>query len=411
MAFYQDKDGKVVQVDLSTSLYKEAVDKNMRVPHLINAKYDDADPKLGTAFAQLCASQGLTLVGKNPLGLRAASVADILDGKAGFEAAVGSNSRDRSIDEGGTQSRILFPSAVLELVEEMFYDSRSDEDVRFRDLVKTTLPIAGDTYKQPVLSYQTVGGPNTGVNAAKAARLTQLGEVPNILKITTSDRQYNIPAYGIGIEMSHEAMKGTTIDMFGLTVKRYIDIEHNARVNTYLSNLFLGDSDQNVGAVPGTTTLAMDAACPAGKVTHRAWVKFLARNRRRRKITHVMCDLDTYLKIEAREGRPGSNNYDPTLARIDPQLVAAQGSVGFGNDVKWLITDDAADGGPVPANTVWALDKEQAIKLVTNTEADYKATEEFVLRRSSRMIWTWSEEALRLFGDNDLIGFDVLTIV
>jgi hypothetical protein len=409
MGFYINAEGNVQQVKLENTLYKEAVDKNVKVAHLINMTYKDADPKKGTAFQQIAASEGLSLVGKNPFGLRAASIHDILEGNAGFQAGGTSNSRERG-DPLGNQSRILFPSVVIEMVEDMFYDSRSDEDVRFRDLVKTTVPVADDYYRQPVLSYQKAGGANKGADAAKAARVTQLGELPNMLTITTSERAFNIPAYGIGIEMSQEAMKGTTLDLFGLTMKRYIDIEHNARVNTYLSNLFLGDTDQNNGAVPAVTTNSLDAAATGGVVTHKAWVKWLARNRRRRKITHVMCDLDTYLKIESRTGRPGSNNYDPTLARIDPQLVAAKGSIGFGNDVKWLIVDDAANGGPVPANTVWGLDQSQAIKLVTNTSADYKATEEFVLRRSSRMIWTWSEEALRLFGDTDLTAFDVLVI-
>lgn len=410
MAFLIDSSGGTQQVKLNENLYKEAREKNIRVPALINATYADVDATKGTAFQQLCASEGLALVGKNPFGLRASSLYDILEGNASFQASSAAGSRERSTENGGTQSRLLFPSLVIEMVEDMYYDSKSDADVDFRSLVKTTIPIGDDTYRQPILSYQTAGGANGRPDAAKAARVTQMGELPNILRITTSDRAFNIPAYGIGIEMSVEAQKGTTLDMFGLVMKRYIDIEHNGRVNSYLSNLYLGDQDQNTGAVTAVTTAQMDPACPAGKVTHRAWLKFLARNRRRRKITHVICDLDTYLKIEAREGRPGSNNYDPTLARIDPQLVP-KSPVGFGNNVQWMIVDDAANGGPVPANTVWSLDREQAIKLVTNTAADYKATEEFVLRRSSRMVWTWSEEALRLFGDTDLTAFDVLVVV
>lgn len=410
MSFIIGTDGAQHQIKLDENLYKQAIDENMRVPALINAQYPDADPKYGTAFQQLCASNGLALVGKNQFGLRASSLYDILEGNAGMGASSAAASRERSTQDGGTQSRILFPSLVIEMVEDMYYDSKSDEDANFRSLVKVTVPIGDDMYRQPVLSYQTAGGANGRPDAAKAARVTQMGELPNILRITTSERAFNIPAYGIGIEMSVEAQKGTTLDLFGLTMKRYIDIEHNSRVNSYLSNLYLGDQDQNTGAVTAVTTLQMDSACPTGKVTHRAWLKFLARNRRRRKITHVVCDLDTYLKIESREGRPGSNAYDPRLATIDPQLVP-KGPLSFGNNVQWMIVDSAADGGPVPANTVWALDREQAIKLVTNTSADYKATEEFVLRRSSRMVWTWSEEALRLFGDSDLSAFDVLVIV
>lgn len=407
MGFYKTKAGVVQHVDLDMSIYNQAKAEGKQVAHVINAKYEDADDSLGTAFAQICASEGLSLVGKNPFGLKSASIADILDGKAGFSAGP-ANTKDRP-DPWGNQSRLLFPTAVLEMVEDMFYDSRADDDVIFRDLVATTVSIAGDTYRQPVLSYQTPGGPNAGVMGAKASRVTQLGELPNILKITTSDRNFTIPAYGIGIEMSQEAMKGTSLDMFGLTIKRYVDIEHNARVYSYLSSLFLGDVDQGTTAIASVTTTALDSAATGGVVTHKAWIKFLARNRRRRKITHIMCDLNAYLAIESRTGRPGSNNYDPSLSRIDVNVQPVGGTVGFGNDVKWWIVDDATAGGPVPANTVWALDASQAIKMIKNTEADFKATESFLLRRAERMVWTWSEETSRLWQD-DNTAFDVLVI-
>lgn len=409
MAFYKQAGAKeVTHVQLDVALYAEAKEKGVSVSHLVNSKFENADPAVGTAFQQICASEGLTLQGANPFGLRPATVADILDGKAGFQAGT-ANTKGRSTPFG-TESRILFQSALLQLVEDFIQPDRKGDDVTFRSLVKTTVPIAGDTYEQPVVSYQNAGGANTGTNAAKAARVVQLGELPTILKLTTSDRFRKIHAYGIGIEMSDQAAKASTLDLFGMTVARYLQIEKDARVYSYLSDIFAGDPDQNAGAVPAVTTTALDPAATGGAVTHKAWVKFLARNRRKRVITHAICDMDTYLKIEGRTGRPGSNNYDPTLARIDPQLVAIQQMVGFGNNVQWMIVDPATEGGPVPANTVWALDKEQAIMLVSNTEADYKATEQFVLRRSEMMVWTWSEQAMRLFGDNDLSMFDVLTI-
>jgi hypothetical protein len=121
-----------------------------------------------------------------------------------------------------------------------------------------------------------------------------------------------------------------------------------------------------------------------------------------------MGDIDTYLAVESRTGRPGSNNYDPTLSRIDPQAVAQ--NVGFGNDVKWFITDPAASGGPVPAQTVYAIDASKAITRVSNTGANYQAAETFALRRSEAMVMHWSEEVYRLMGDTDLKPFDILTI-
>ena len=205
-------------------------------------------------------------------------------------------------------------------------------------------------------------------------------------------------------------MRASTLDLFTLTIQRYLQIEKDARVYQYLSNIFAGDLDQNTGAVPAVTSTSLDAAATGGVVTHKAWVKFLARNRKKRKITHCICDLDTYLRIEGRTGRPGTTAYDPRLAVIDPQLTPINNMIGFGNNVQWMIVDDAASGGPVPAQTVWALDKEQAIMMVNNTSADYKASEQFILRRSEMIVLSWSEEAMRMYGDQDLTPFDVLQI-
>ena len=74
MAFFIDKNGVKQDVEVSASLYKQALDENKTVAHLINTQYPDADPTVGPAFNQICASTGLSLVGKNPFGLRAATI-------------------------------------------------------------------------------------------------------------------------------------------------------------------------------------------------------------------------------------------------------------------------------------------------------------------------------------------------
>jgi hypothetical protein len=143
-------------------------------------------------------------------------------------------------------------------------------------------------------------------------------------------------------------------------------------------------------------------------LTHKAYVKFLARNRKYRKITHLVMDIDTYLKFEARAGRPGTNNYDPSLTRIDPQASMVNNT--FGSDVRIFLVDSAAEGGPVPANTIWALDASIAITKITNTSAAYNAIEEYAMKRSSALRLDWSEECFRTLGDTELKPFDSLVI-
>jgi hypothetical protein len=187
----------------------------------------------------------------------------------------------------------------------------------------------------------------------------------------------------------------------------YLQVERDERVYRYINSLYNGDGDLNMGAVPAVTSTSLDAAATGGVLTHKAYLGFLARNRKQRRVTHVIGSLSTYLKVEGRTGRPGSNNYDPTLTRIDPQ--AGMMNAGFGNDVKFFLVDSAADGGPVPDNTLYALDASVAISRVTNTAAAYSAVEEYAMKRSTAMRLDWSEDVFRSL-DTDLRPFDVLTI-
>lgn len=401
MAFIIEAGGAKADVSekITPDIGAQAQKANLSVRHYVNQMFPQADLKVGPAYEQILASSGLSLnqEGKNLFGLRDATVAEVLDGS--FMANVKDNATPF-----GTAARSLFPYAVIDLVEsKLKRDYQTDTQV-FNTMVSTEMSVAGEAFEQPVIDYGTPNGPEQ----AKSQRIAQFSMPPRVMRFGTSDRIRKLPTYGIMLEFSQQALRSSTLDMVALTVARYMEIEKDERVYNYLSALFAGDADMNTGAVSAVTTTSLDSTATGGVVTHKAWLKFLARNRKFRRITHVVADIDTYLKVEGRTGRPGSNNYDPTLARIDPQAVAQ--NVGFGNDVKWFITDPASEGGPVPANTIWALDASNAITRVSNTSANYQAAESFALRRSESMVMHWSEEVYRTMGNTDLRSFDVLTI-
>lgn len=399
-----DSKGGVHQIEVTADIYKEAKDQQLTIPALLNRKYGkDADPKLGTAAEQIFASEGLVSISPdNPLQLRPASVADILDGRSTL-AGTATNTKSQGTPFGSA-SRILFPAAVIAGVEAAIAKERDQDTATFDQMVAATINIGSENFEQPVVNYQSLGGPEQ----AKAQRVAQLANPPAMLTITTSDRQRRIASHAIGMEMSEQAMRATTLDLVVMTMARFLKVERDDRIYRYIADLYNGNGDLIVGGISAVTSNSLDSAATGGTLTHKAWLKFLARNRKFRKITHLIGDIDTYLKVEGRTGRPGSNNYDPTLARIDPQARVM--NAGFGNDVQWMIVDAATDGGPVPANTVYALDASQAIAKVVNTAAAYQATEEFVLRRASAMRMDWSEDVYRMWGDTELKPFDVLTI-
>lgn len=405
MASYIDHTGAIQQFPLDASIYRAAHDANKSVPQHLNSVIKDIDATKGSAFQQLCISEGLISVpsGKNPMGLRGASISDIINGRSGINAAAPTNTEQRGTPFG-TASRSLFPAALIAYVEAQVNVDRVTDTVMFDDMVAQKLSIGGDVFEQPVVNYNN---PN-GAQSAKHQRVAQLAPVPTMLAITTSDKFRRLPTYGMGIEMSEQAMKASTLDTLAFTVARYLQVERDQRVYNFLSSLFAGDNDMIIGAIPSVTTTSLDAAATGGVLTHKAWLKFLARNRKKRRITHAICDLDTYLKVEGRTGRPGLSAYDPRLSIVDPQGKLS--NVSFGSDVKFFLVDDAASGGPVPAGTIWALDASQAISQVTNTAAEYTAVEQFISRRSELMIMQWSAEVFRFFGDSELTPFDCLTI-
>lgn len=411
MSFYMDAQGRKHEVPVTLELYHEAKDAGLTLAQHINTKFAAAgaepDLKYGTVFQQVSASEGLVLVGENPFGKRSPYLQDIFDGKSGYNVVAEPVNRANPY---GTQARTLFPMAVIEMIEDTMQPDRKTDDALFRSMIKLNQTINTDSYMQPVITYKGANrGGDGGTNTAQAQRITEMANTPMMLMLGTSEKFRTLPTYGIGIEVSEKAMKATTLDMMVLTVNRYTQIEKDARVYSYISEIFLGDLDHNSGAVPAVTSTSLDAAATGGVLTHEAWVIFLALKRKTRKITHLIMDIKTYLKIEKRTGRPGSNSYDPTLARIDPQTSVMNNT--FGGDVQIMIVDAAVDGGPVPAGEVWALDKENAIMMVRNTSADFKATEDFVLRRTSAMVWHWGEVALRLWGDSELTPFVRLQIL
>lgn len=401
MPAYINNKGETHQVDFTAeALIGEAKAQGLTPVQYINRKYADAKLDIGTAFQQIQASIGIILPeNKNPFGLRPTPMSALMDG--GYGAV--SNSATAT-SPFGSASRALTVISILDAIESQVAKDRTTDIDTFYQMVGPRISLTTEHFEQPVIDYGTPGGPEN----VKAGRVSQGALPPKMLTFKTADRIRRIGAWTLGMEWTDQALRATTLDFVTMTTARYLQVERDERAYNYINNLWEGDGDLNVGAVSVVTSASLDSASTGGVLTHKAWVKFLARNRKYRRITHAIMDMDTYLKVEGRTGRPGSNNYDPTLARIDPQGVMM--NVGFGNDVQIFLVESAADGGPVPANTIYAVDATSAITLVQNTAAMYSAIEEYAMKRTAAMRMDWSEEVFRTFGDSDLRLFDAMVI-
>lgn len=403
MPSIRDAQGNLQEVTLEASIYRQAHDANLSVAQFINRQYPTDAAQYGTAYQQLLAGTGLVVPSmehQTTFGMRPPTMGDVLAGKAQLLGAANTQQAGGTF---GTQSRILFPTAIISYMEATLVKDYETDAQQFDRLIATTLNIASDKFEQPIINMNTPGGPMQ----ARAQRRAQLAPPAAMMSFTTSDVARKIPTYALGMEFSNEALKATTLDLVGLSVRRQLAVERDAWVNVYLSNVYAGDNDINTDSLAtlgySVASNTLDSASTGGVLTHKAWLKFLWRNRKYRKIDWIVCTMGTYLKIENRTGRPDVVPRYVPEARLDSQAIVQNNALG---DVKVFIVDDAADGGPLPEDTILGLDSRYALARVRNTLADVTASEKYALRQAEAFSIQFGEEVYRLHAD----AFDVLTI-
>lgn len=401
---YYNAAGELVDSNIDGTIYSRAEAANLSVAGFINREYPTDAAKFGTSFDQMLASTGLLVPNtgyQSAFGLRAPTMGDVLDGKVNFMA----NSNTQQVGSpSGQQSRTLFPAAIIAYMETALVKDYESDANTFDKMIGQEIAVNRDSFEQPQINMK--GNPN-GPMEARAQRRAQLAGPAAMMSFTTTDKIRRIPSYAIGMEFSKEALRATTLDMVGMSIRRYLAVERDSWVNSYISDVYAGDLDINSSSLAtlgySTTTVALDSACPAGKISQTAWLKWLWRNRKYRKIDWVVCTLGTYLKIEGRVGRPSLTAIDTLLPRLESQATVQNPGIG---DVKVFIVDDYASGGPLPEDTILGLDSKFALARVRNTSADVKASEQYALRQAEAFSLQFGEIVYRMHDD----AFDVLTV-
>ena len=403
-AKYFNAAGEIQDVEIPATIYSQADAANKSVAAFINSKYETNDEKFGTTFNQMLSAAGLIVpdrkLQKN-FGLRAPTMHDVLAGTVNFSAASNSQQFGNAAPSTGT-SRTLFPAALIAYMETALVKNYEMDAAVFDQLVATEIAVDKDRFEQPQINMATPNGPNS----ALASRRAQLAGPAAMMQFSTSDTTRKIPTYALGMEFSKEALRATTLDLVGMSVGRQLLVERDSWVNSYISDFYAGDLDNNTGSLSSlgysVNTSTLDATATT-TITQKAWLKWLFRNRKYRVIDWVICDLATYLLIESRTGRPSLTAIDNTLPRLDPQARIVNGVIG---DVKVFIVDDATAGGPLPAGTVLGLDSRCAIARVRNTSADVTAAEQYAQRQVEAFMVQFAEMCYRLHPD----AFDTLVV-
>jgi len=372
-----DAAGANQEADLDVTVYREAADNAMSVPQFLNAKYPTDPDKHGTAYEQFLASAGLFQHSDNRHGLKPPTMKAIFDGAAGMQAGLITR-------EAAPASRILFPSVILEAVENKLRDETGSYVSLFDSVVARTDVINGLKFEQPVLNY-------TNPEGARMQAIAQGATPHTMLSITASDVTRKIPVVSLGMEITKEAMAISSLDLVTLALTRQAEIERAKIVDEAIQSMANGDTDGGYAGLSAVKHVSFDAASSTqGVITHKAWIKWLRTNWRSRHIDWVFCDLAAALAIENRTGKPVVTVDDPTSNRID---ALAQVANPAWQGVKIFLLED----GILPAHTVLGIDSRYAIWKVQASSADYSAVEEFVLRKTMALRFDMGYQYFRQF--------------
>lgn len=390
MAAILDAQGNPQQVEPSLDWYRAAADAGVSVAQYVNSQFATDVNKFGSAYHQILASEGIFLKPNREFGIQSTKLSAMLGDRPTMQAGVVTN------DSGFSSAalRTLFPSAILQAIEDRLIADLNMNADTFDRLVAITDVIQGDKFERPLLNYSKVD--------QRSQAIAQLAEPASMMTITTASTSKTIPALSIGLMISDQAKAATTLDLVSLSMARQVAIERNARANEYVLSFLNGDTDVGMASLSSlgytTTAAALDSAASTG-ITHKAWMKFLYRNSKKRVIDWVVTDLDGAMAIENRTGKPVITADDPNSPRID-SLIAV-GNPTWKSKVNVFITDDPN----WPAKTIMGFDSRYAIHRVQSSTIAYQAVEQFVMRRAEALRVDFGEIAYRLYDE----AFDTLT--
>lgn len=378
-----DRQGRNQEFELSLDHYKAAADQGLSLAQYLNRSIDTDVDAYGTPFDQMMASAGMYLTDDKQTGIKPPSLHSVLNGTT--QINMGPIVRPDGSQALTVSGRLLFPAAVLELVQSQLMDDHNSYVGIYNRMVAITSAVDSPRVDQPIINL-------TGPRDLRAQPIAQMAEPQSMTSITLSEKSVRIPTFSVGLEISDEAAKSSTIDLVSIALQQQAIGEQAYRVDYYLQSMVNGDADLGISALPSNTAASYDSTIAAnGVITHKAWLKWLREDWKKLSIGWVICNLDTYLAIEGRSGRPTIYNGDRgTDERLNSIPTAA--NPGIPDAVQFFIVDSSVLG----ANTLVGIDPRYAIRKIVYTGASYSAIEQFIMRRSTAFRFDFAEASFRL---------------
>lgn len=391
-----DTYGKLQEVELNDlSLYREAMAKGISFRQLVNQKYPTVAGGPDT-FMQMCAAAGLRFKKDDVTGIPAASLMEVLEPQA-----AGGHFVDTS---GVSPSRILFPAAILEVIEDALQGKQNLATAAFDSIVGYNQTISTNKFEQPVLSYSGAQGPQN----SQFNRISQNTRPNLMLALTASDVTRKIGTSSIGMEISREALMGTSLDLVALTMARFYKLADYNEWVTQIGLLLSGDPDAAVtsfsagtSALSSVTAASYDSSIvAAGVLSQKAWLAYLYNKSIKMTKTHILCDFNAALAIDNRLDRP-TIFHNNSMDRMDVPFKITYPT--FQDSVSIIVLPT----GTIAANTLMGLDATSpAVGKVVSTFCEYSAIEDIVMRKSTELRIDRGWIAWRMWDD----AFDVMTL-
>lgn len=384
------------EIDLEGSVYREAQDAGFtNVRAYMNNRFDTPTNE-PSAFDQACIQSGMIIGRNREYGIQPSTMKAVLEGPQ-FSANGSPISRDSV-----PTSRILFPAFIGAMTEDKLAYDHTSHVGQFNQMLALHDTINNDRIEWPELNFDKP-------EAARSKAVAQLAEPTAMGTITVSDKSFRVTGWAIGMEISDQAMRAgssVSLDYVSLAIQRWALVEMSEEVNGHILAILNGDVDAGYAAlstIAGSTVTAQsfDASITtAGTLTQEAWVRFLYSKRRTIVPNWIITDLSGAMAIEKRTGRWTVQTDNQTSKRMDVIENIAYPSLP--DSVNIFITDDPS----WPANTLMAFDSNYAIHKITSTLLDYRASEEYAMRRSTRFRIDGGEAVRRLHDD----AFMVMTL-
>lgn len=360
--------------EVNEEVYRKASEKGLTLRQYLKAAVPDADPTYGDPLNQMFLSSGL--LQDKELGMPSPSMRDIAEGRLAAEGTF------RSPDGTDTSlaARLLYPQLILETMAENLRDDGGDILAKYAEMVATTRNVNGKKVDQPTIDTSAPEGSRSG-------EIAELAEPDTMVSISTGDLSYRIPSKSIGLTISDEAMESTTIDLVRVVMEAQARGERIAMVENQLRSLVYGDADRGIDPLPVQNISKFDSSITEnGKITKRAYIKWLRENYRIRSVSHVLTSLDTALTVD--------DQLLPKMTGVDSSKIQTPFS-GMNLDIpipKMIDFDDTIFG----AGTLVGLDRRNAIQRFVNVNANYEAIERYVMRRANSFRVDYGEMAQRL---------------